>query len=93
MTSQNRRARHAERRALLRDQLEEQRPDLILRARAVGCRERLEVQPVQQLVNRSLQLDVLGPELVLRSGPVGGFADAGYAICLVPRPSSFVPDV
>ena len=63
--------RHAERRAFLGDQLEEQRPDLALRARAVGGRERLEVQPVQQLlVNRGLQLDILRAQLRLGLGPM-----------------------
>ena len=47
---------------LFGDQLEEQRPDFRLGARAVGRRQRLEVQPVEQLpVDVRLQLEVLRP--------------------------------
>src|SRR5207247_3679045 len=50
----------AERRALLGQQLAEERANLALGARAIGERERLEVQTVEQLfVNARLQLQVL----------------------------------
>ena len=53
---------HAERHALFGDQLEEQRADFRLGARRVGRRQRLEVQPVEQLpVDVGLQLEVLRP--------------------------------
>ena len=50
----------AERRALLGEQLADERPDLALGARPIGLRQRLEVQAVEQLlVNVRLELDVL----------------------------------
>ena len=53
---------HAERHALFGDQVEEQRADFRLGARALGRGERLEVQPVEQLpVDVGLQLEVLRP--------------------------------
>ena len=46
--------------ALFGQQLADERPDLAFGARPVGLRQRLEVQPVEQLpVNVGLQLDVL----------------------------------
>ena len=51
--------------AFFGEQLEEQRADFALRARAIGLRQRLEVQAVEQLlVNVGLQLEVL-----LRAAP------------------------
>ena len=51
-----------ERRALFAEQLVEQRPDFALRARTVGLRERLEVQPVEQLaMDAGAQIEVLLP--------------------------------
>ena len=53
---------HAERHVLFGDQIEEQRADLRLGAWALGGRERLEVQAVEQLpVNVRLQLEILRP--------------------------------
>ncbi len=50
----------AERRALFGEQLAEQRADLALGARAIRLRQRLEVQPVEQLlVDAGFQLEVL----------------------------------
>ena len=53
---------HADRRRFLGHQLEDERANLGLGALPVDGRERLEVQPVEQLaVNVALQLDVLRP--------------------------------
>jgi hypothetical protein len=60
---------HAERGALLRNQVEQQRPDLGLRPRPLRRRERFEVQAVEQLpVNVRFELDVLRPRR-LGTGP------------------------
>ena len=70
------RSRHAERRRFAGQQLAEQRPDLALRARAIGLRERLEIQPVEELaVDVRLELDVLTPRLLAaRTAGVGASA-------------------
>ena len=61
----------AERRVLFGEQLGQQRADLALGARAIDVRERLEVQPVEQLaVDIALQLEILLPHRWLR--PAGG---------------------
>ncbi len=53
---------HAERHGLFGNQVEEQRPDVRFGARALGRRQRLEVQAVEQLpVDVGLELDVLRP--------------------------------
>ena len=50
----------AERRSFFGEQLADQRADLAFGARAIGVRQRLEIQPVEQLaVDVRLQLDVL----------------------------------
>ena len=62
----------AERRVLLREQLAQERADLTLGARAIGLRERLEVQPVEQLaVDVRLQLEILMPHRCLWPGGGG----------------------
>ena len=54
--------RHAERRAFLGDEVEQQRANLRFGARPIRVGERLEIQAVEELpVNVRLELDVLRP--------------------------------
>ena len=64
---------HAERSALFGNQLEQQRADLAFGAGPIGGRQRLEIQPVEQLpVNVALELQIAGP----RGGGGSGRCDA-----------------
>ena len=71
---------HAERRAFLGDEIEQQRADLRFGARPLGGRQRLEVQAVEQLaMDVRLQLEVLRPRRLERAGRAAMAARHGEA--------------